>query len=240
MRKLAKRFLRKIHLDDVVMRAILRTAQIKRKLVGHSDSTIIENYFAEQKTAKLHIGCGGSLLEGWLNSDVAPYSSKVLQLDATTMFPFADETFAYVFSEHMIEHISYAGGSAMLSECYRVLRKNGKIRISTPDLRFLIDLYSENKSPLQQEYIKWASDSFIGAPYYDDTFVINNFVRDWGHLLIYDEKTLRSSLGKAGFTDIVRCELNESEDDQLKNLEHEGRMPKGFLRLESFTLEATK
>ena len=141
----------------------------------------------------------------------------------------------------MIEHISYSNGLAMLRECHRILRNNGKIRISTPNLQFLIDLYKDNKSKLQREYIKWAIDSFIkSAPCYDDTFVINNFVRDWGHLFIYDEKTLRSSLEKAGFTKIIRCDLNESKDETLRNLENEKRMPKGFLKLESVTLEGTK
>ena len=76
----------------------------------------------------------------------------------------------------MIEHISYAQGLHMLSECYRIVRKNRKIRISTPNLAFLIDLYKERKSDLQNEYIKWATDEFISfASSYADTFVINNF-----------------------------------------------------------------
>ncbi len=141
----------------------------------------------------------------------------------------------------MIEHISYSGGFNMLSECYRILKNNGKIRISTPDLQFLIDLYKKDKSKLQDEYIKWSTNNCIkSAPYADATFVINNFVRDWGHLFIYDEKTLRSSLERAGFTNIVKCELNCSENKELLNLENDTRMPKGFLKLETFTLEATK
>src|SRR4030095_12453732 len=133
--------------------------------------------------------CGDHLLDGWLNADLFPRSAMVLHLDATGPFPFGDEEFDYVFSEHMIEHISYAQGLHMLSECYRILRKNRKIRISTPNLAFLIDLYKERKSDLQNEYIKWATDEFISfAPGYTDTFVINNFVRDWGHRFIYDEK----------------------------------------------------
>jgi hypothetical protein len=47
-------------------------------------------------------------------------------------------------------------------------------------------------------------------------------------------------LEKAGFTKIVRCDLRESKDGALRNLENEKRMPKGFLKLESFTLEGTK
>ena len=65
----------------------------------------------------------------------------------------------------MIEHISYPQGLFIMSECYRILKANGKIRISTPNLAFLIDLYKEDKSGLQQEYIKWATDQFIHSPY---------------------------------------------------------------------------
>ena len=129
----------------------------------------------------------------------------------------------------------------MLNECHRILKDNGKIRISTPDLRFLIDLYQDNKSKMQIEYTKWAAGQFTKSPPYpDDTFIINNFFRDWGHQFIYDEKTLRSSMEKAGFKDITRCEFNESKEDALRNLENEKRMPKEFLKLESSTLEGTK
>jgi predicted SAM-dependent methyltransferase len=214
--------------------------QVKRKIEG-VDNAIIESYFAKQKTRKLHIGCGGNILGDWLNSDFFPRLKSVLPLDVTQKVSFPQETFDYIFCEHMIEHVSYANGLAMLRESYRVLKNNGKIRISTPNLQFLIDLYNDNKSPLQKEYIKWATDIFIkDAPYYDDTFVINNFVRDWGHLFIYDEKTLRSSFEKAGFTKIIRCEINESQDELLRNLENEKRLPKGFVKLESIILEATK
>jgi hypothetical protein len=70
--------------------------------------------------------------------------------------------------------------------------------------------------------------------------VINNFVRNWGHLFIYDEKTLRHSLETAGFAEVESFRLNESNDPNLRNLENEKRMPEGFLQFESFTLEAVK
>ncbi len=248
MKKLAKYILRKIYLDAFARELFqnLRTTKkhiswhFNRKF-GRVDKVIIGCYFAKNEIRKLHIGCGGNILSGWLNTEVFPYSDNILHLDATDTFPFENDMFEYVFSEHMIEHISYSNGLRMLSECHRILRNNGKIRISTPNLQFLNDLYRDSKSELQMEYIKWATDNFIkSAPYYDDTFVINNFVRCWGHLFIYDEKTLRSSLERAGFSKIIRCDLNESRGEALRNLENEKRMPKGFLRLESFTLEGTK
>lgn len=212
-----------------------------RRRIASIDTKLIDDYCNDQKTRKLHIGAGDNFINGWLNCDYAPRSQRILVLDATKRFPFSDNVFDYAFSEHMIEHISYADGVMMLTECHRVLRNGGKVRISTPNLRFLIELYADEKSDRQREYIKWAANKFIKeAPCASDTFIINNFVRDWGHLFIYDEKTLRLSLDQAGFKNVVRRELNESEDESLRNLENEKRMPQGFLALESITLEGTK
>jgi len=216
-----------------------KLGRIGRQVTG-SDSRAIADYLAQHATRKLHLGCGFHRIDGWLNSDLTPRSKAVVMVDVTKKFPFADETFDYVFSEHMIEHLSYAQGRQMLDECFRVLRPGGTLRLSTPDLSFLIDLYGKEKSMLQDCYIRWVTEKFIdGAPACEDTFVINNFVRNWGHTFIYDEKTLRSSLEKSQFTGIVRCNLNESLHQDLRNLENERRLPDGFVRLETFTLEAT-
>ena len=248
MQRLIYSLLKKIYLDSFVREFVknLKTTKqniswhFKRKF-GRIDSGIVRDYLNKDGEKKLHIGCANNILNDWLNSDFFPSHFNVLHLDATETFPVPSEKFDYVFSEHMIEHISYTDGLKMLSECYRVLKNNGKIRISTPDFRFLIDLYKDNKTELQIEYVKWATDNFVkSAPSHDAIFVINNFVRDWGHLFIYDEKTLCSSLEKSGFTLITRCNLNESNDMALQNLENDKRLPGGFLALESFTLEATK
>lgn len=208
--------------------------------VRRRERTLVSRYLDKNGTRKLHIGCGGNVLDGWLNSDYFPKNPMVIHLDATRQFPFASDTFDYIFSEHMIEHIKYFEGVHMLKECSRTLKPGGRIRISTPDLQFLISLYSEEKSDLQRDYINWACDTFVRNDVKNDTMVINNFVRDWGHLFIYDEKTLRKALETAGFVDIMAFKINESNDVALRGLENESRMPAGFLKLESFTLEARK
>jgi SAM-dependent methyltransferase len=103
------------------------------------DRAIARRYLAQSKVKKLHIGCGKNVLPGWLNMDALPLLPDVLYLDATRRFSFKDAAFDYIFSEHMIEHISYQHGLNMLAECRRVLQPSGKIRISTPDLNFLVN-----------------------------------------------------------------------------------------------------
>jgi predicted SAM-dependent methyltransferase len=211
------------------------------RVLRGTDRKLLDNYLRGEGPHKLHLGCGDNVRPGWLNSDYNPQSDSVLHLDATTPFPLPDASLDYVFSEHMIEHLSYADGMRMLRECHRVLRPGGKVRISTPDLDFVVDLHRQDKSELQQSYIRWATEQFIeAAPYAGDTFVMNNFVRDWGHLFIYDVKTLSRAMESAGFTDITKHQLNESEDLNLVALENDSRMPQGFLQLESFTLEGVK
>ena len=197
---------------------------------------------------KLHLGCGRNLLGGWINTDSKTSLQGCDYLDVTEKFPYDDNSVDYIFSEHMIEHISLQDGKFQLEESFRVLKSGGKIRISTPDLKFLIELYTDNKTDLQKRYI----DYTVNHPAYNvsigiDTFIINNFVRDWGHIFIYDKKILKTLLESIGFTDVKSYLITESEDENLKNLEHttdeiniKQGQTKEFLQLETFTLEAKK
>ena len=105
---------------------------------------------------KLHLGCGNHHLDGWLDTDLHPRSERVARLDATRRFPFADGVFALVYSEHLIEHVSFPEGAAMLRECFRVLSAGGRIRVATPDLAFLTALHRGGLSALQKRYLAWA------------------------------------------------------------------------------------
>ncbi|MCA0303892.1 MAG: methyltransferase domain-containing protein [Proteobacteria bacterium] len=209
-----------------------------------SRAALREQYFAGTTTPRLHIGCGRHILPGWLNTDIhlQDPALPVYLLDGTRDFPFADATFDSVFSEHMIEHIPYPDGLHMLRECRRVLKPGGVLRLSTPDLDFLLGLRRPDRSPLQEAYVRWASETNTPeAPERtNEVFVINYFVRAWGHTFIYDAPTLVQSLRAAGFDDVQRCELGASSRPALCNLENEARMPAGFLRLESMVFEATR
>jgi predicted SAM-dependent methyltransferase len=215
------------------------------------DDRITRSYLAAADVKKLQIGCGRRILAGWLNADYHPKTRDVLHLDATRRLPFDDATFDYVFSEHMIEHVPFHQGQDLIEECFRVLAPGGTLRISTPDLAFLIDLYRSREIPererssVQAEFL----DHFLAteiknrqrhAPVDYDSFLINKFVRAWGHEFIYDEKTLGYTMRTAGFDDIVRRQVSESEHEALRGLEHVDRKPSGHLALESVVLEATK
>ena len=235
---LAKEALERIHLRRPLGLVHRRLRAASRAALG-VDRRITKRYLAEAVEPKLHIGCGRHLLAGWLNSDLHRYSGNVLRLDAARPFPFPDDAFAYVYSEHMIEHICPESAKAMLSECFRVLVPGGKVRVSTPDLAFLVALFGPERPPRLERYIEWYH-TWADLPGKEIAFVIDHFLRAWGHRFVYDEPALRGALETAGFSHVTRRGLNDSGDAALRGLANEGRMPEGFLDLESMTLEGTK
>src|SRR5262249_59746746 len=113
-----------------------------------------------------------------------------------------------------------AEGLHCLRETWRVLRPGGRIRVATPSLERLLRLYDANLSDLQERYLHWARESFVADADADlPGFVVNNFVRAWGHRFVYDVQTLRYALERAGFADIEEHAVGESEDERLRGLE---------------------
>lgn len=189
---------------------------------------------------KLNIGCGPNPLDGWVNVDIVPHSIDVRRIDAAGQFPWMNDTFSHVFSEHMIEHVDLDGAQNMLRESYRVLRPGGRIRIVTPNRDFLTALTKPPLSQLQTDYILWACHHFAPEAVPSGDVVVEFFGRLWGHKHIYDRVGLWEIMAKVGFVQPIMCELRESPDPELCKLENVARMPPGFLRLESMTIEALK
>ena len=213
------------------------------------EQTLIETYLRTASPKMLNIGCGTNLQEGWLNTDLHPERGVVF-MNAALPFPFADDTFDYVYSEHLLEHLPYASGKSMLRECWRVLKPGGKLRISVPTLDFLIKLYREPNSERTQQYVAWSLKHY--APdMYDDfhmesaalpvSLVVNNFMHFWNHQMIYDEQTLIQVLRIVGFSQIEKFDSGQSRDDFLTNLERHGEViPHWANEMETIVVEAYK
>jgi len=190
---------------------------------GHGRGRRIRNYLATNPVRKLQLGAGTTALPGWLCTDVTRVAAHVVYLDATRTFPFEDGAFDYVYSEHMLEHVSWHEGLFVLKECRRVLKPGGTIRIATPDLAVILGLYGGDGHDEGQEYIKWITDLYVpGVNAYKASFVVNNAFRNWGHQFLYDGDLLVSALQQAGFTNLRRCAPGESSDQNLRGIERHG------------------
>ena len=215
-------------------------AQRVRRKILRVDRRLRDEYLRKSAVPKLQIGGGWHRLNGWLNTDIELIPG-VLRMDATRRFPFADGTFQYVYTEHMIEHVQFAQGIFLLRECHRVMREGGVIRVTTPDLASIVGLYGSNLSDVQKQYLSWFCQTFL-PPDFPPTRanVINAFFRRWGHQFIYDEQSLADALRAAGFDSIERRRLGNSDYEALRNLENEQRYPVSLLDYESVALEGCK
>lgn len=216
-----------------------RLIRLARAVTGQN-RRLAARYLATHQPPKLHIGCGSNELAGWLNTELCPRGGQIF-LDATRRFPFEDAVFRFVYSEHMIEHISLRDAGVMLGECFRVMAPGGVIRIVTPDLMALKRVLDAPLTPTLDAYVHYSFDAYkIQAPAADGVYVFNCFMRAWGHQFIHTEPSLRRLLVAAGFDDIRPTPLNDSSHPELRGLAKSDRMPDGFLEMESFVLEGRK
>ncbi len=197
---------------------------------------------------KLNIGCGPHPMDGWLNVDIDPGDDSVMYMDASRPFPFKSDSFDFVYSEHLIEHLDYKGARCMLRESYRTLRPGGIIRIATPSFESLLSLYTDNHNPLNRRYIEWSLSSFspyvLAEPYSTHdlaNIVINNFMHFWGHRMIYTRSTLGSMLRNAGFEEVSFSSVGKSRHLPLQNLERHGQSIEPWANeFETMIVEARK
>lgn len=206
----------------------------------------IEHYIQSHDVRKLQLGCGPNILDGWLNTTLQPIKAGAIHLNASKSFPIRDAGFDYVFSEHMIEHLTFAQGQVMLRECFRVLKSGGKIRLATPDLAKIIALYTDSDAPEPQAYTHWLMDTFMqnqATDNYNPSFAVNKMFYGWDkHIFIYDFQTLCYALEQVGFTQITQYQPSESDDTHLQGMEHHGQVLKSEVmnRYETLVVEAIK
>lgn len=192
--------------------------------------------------AGLHLGCGGAILDDWLNTDRDP-APGAAHLDVTRPFPLPSGSFDRVLCEHVIEHIPLTAGRRMLSECARVLRSGGRIRVSTPDLERLAGLCAGVVDAGGERYAAWSAASFVpdgvGSP---AALTLNNTMRAWGHCFLYDEATLARALRDVGFQRVERHAYGASDDPAFHAVEGHGIDAIGIeMRTwETLALEATR
>ena len=158
-------------------------------------SNVTKAELAEMGIRFLQVGgdwwnkCG----DGWLNTDFIftrlpvgfvcedwRTGRYILRQDAGHRWPFEDESFEAVYSEHMFEHILPMDGSSFLKEMYRVIKPGGVLRVTTPDLEKYLNGYVNRKTDpfLQQHAARFPPMGKLGPPYTAAT-VVNNIFRNY-------------------------------------------------------------
>lgn len=230
--RLVQIFRNRLHAATAPLRRLYQMATRRRQ---------IEAYLRDTAEPRLILGAGTQQRPGWLSSDLDPRDHQTIRIDATKRLPFPDGSLACVFAEHMIEHIDYWQGQALVREVRRVLRPGGVLRIATPDLVRLARLVCEPLDAEAQAYVDWSNGLFGEHVGNRPSFVLNRAMRWWGHTFVYDVPTLRDLLENAGFVELAFVEVGESRHDALRGLEHHGDVvSQAANRFETIVVEAVR
>lgn len=134
---------------------------------------------------RLNLGSGYYKMEGWENLD-AVYGHIL----PGALRRYSTGSVAEIFSEHFIEHLKWRDALEVMRECRRVLHPDGVLRLSCPDLRALVDRYLQGK--LREYGGAWLPETACA--------MMNEGMREWGHLYMYDQPELERLARLAGFT----------------------------------------
>jgi predicted SAM-dependent methyltransferase len=167
---------------------------------------------AMPRPLRLCLGSGHAPIPGWVNVDFEPPADVLV--DLRYGLPVANGSVDAIYSEHLVEHLPLEAGEAMFREWRRVIAPGGVVRIATPDLALLITDYRGDWRS-RHEWIHWPEYAHIDSPVH----MINVAMRAWGHLYLYDFEELAFRLHAAGFSDVRRAAIGESDDPALRDLE---------------------
>jgi predicted SAM-dependent methyltransferase len=140
---------------------------------------------------KLHIG-GEIAKDGWKNLNIQPKPFVDYIGDISNLNQFENEVFDEIYASHVFEHVKQEDIQATLLGLSRILKHNGLIHLSVPDMDELCKLYLSKVLNFEQ---RWHVMRMIFGGQIDSF--------DF-HYVGWNYESLSTFLFNAGFTQVKR------------------------------------
>ena len=192
-------------------------------------------------------GCGFSAPKNWINYDCSPtlffekipvigrlytrkskdkklrFPKNVIFGDIVKGLPYAENSIDLLYCSHVLEHLSYQDCLIALEHSYQYLKPGGTFRLVLPDLKEVIDAYSNDLSEDAAHH--FMRNSYLGCENRSKTIksVLFSWLSNAHHLWLWDEKAMRKALVNAGFINVKRAFFNDSKDIKFQEVEEKKR-----------------
>jgi predicted SAM-dependent methyltransferase len=192
----------------------------------------------------IHIGCEFKIGKNWKNYDISitaqiekipllrkfikinpsPYPKEVIYGDISRKPLCKNNEADNIYCSHALEHMTREDMQKALKNIYFMLKSGGCFRLIVPDLETRAQKYLKNKD----------SDAFIesiGFGRKKNNRSFKDFLRQLfgnsGHLWMYDNKSMQKYLTEAGFKNIRKSQIGDSEIKIFAEVEEKRRFVEG-------------
>jgi predicted SAM-dependent methyltransferase len=207
---------------------------------------------------KLNLGCGPIQPQAWENVDGSlrawvasrfawadrlltwlriwpptEFSSATRFANLQKRFPWPDNSIDCIYLGEVLEHFTRESGMHLLSECFRVLKPTGVVRVRVPDnARFWRNYLQEFDKCRARPPADWTDDhSRWIEMFFRDICVRRRWFGSFGHYhkWMYDEISLTRTLQRVGFVNVERRRFLDSAIPGVKEVEsHEDLTVEGY------------
>ncbi len=147
------------------------------------------------KPLKLHLGCFKKKLYGFVNVDIRADVEPDVVDDCFLLESFKKDSVDLIYTCHMLEHATRSQAKQALKRWYELLKKDGVLRISVPDLQKVFEHYVFYKD------LRYLQNFLYGSQKHDYDF----------HYTGWDSKTLAEDLAEAGFNTVRHYDWRQTE-----------------------------
>jgi predicted SAM-dependent methyltransferase len=170
--------------------------------------------FDRRRLNRLEIGCGASRKPGFITSDLSLGTD--FPFDLRLGLPFPDASLDFIYSEHVLEHLTFSDIMPLLRDCHRALKPAGVLSVVVPNARIYLEAYLR-------------PDGFDPGLYctYDTGLLLKtrldyvNYMSYMGgeHRHMFDEESTLALLKEAGFREARLRAFDPALDQESRRYE---------------------
>ncbi|MDR1398036.1 MAG: class I SAM-dependent methyltransferase [Desulfarculales bacterium] len=177
---------------------------------------------------KLHFGPGTNWKKPdnhWINIDINPkWADLTVDLNNFKNLPLPDNSVDCIYASHVFEHINIFSVELVFSECARVLKPAGVLRVVLPDVVKSIKEYLQGNTEYSLFQLRrsrgislWGKKEYTLFDCLKEDFISRNtqpellHSKQLVHQNAWDFETLRTDLSEAGFRHVYQSGYQLSE-----------------------------
>lgn len=127
--------------------------------------------------------------------------------------------FKYIYADNVVEHLSLESCRAMFKSVFEILEPGGSVRLCTPDVGKLVELYLKRDEVFIESLQADMSPHHVRIDYPVD--ILRQAFSEFGHHkgFVFDQSSIRIELESAGYEAVTFHNVSQSNIPAFCNLE---------------------